>query len=62
MRALLLVLLLAGTATAQELRSGYDDAGPQVRAMQDDDMANPDFLWVRRAGGAARGGGAAAGP
>jgi sulfur-oxidizing protein SoxA len=47
-RALLLVLLLAGTATAQELRSGYDDAGPQVRAMQDDDMANPAFLWVRQ--------------
>ena len=48
MRALLLVLLLCGAAAAQELRSGYDDAGPQVRAMQDDDMANPAFLWVQQ--------------
>ncbi len=44
-----LVLLLAALpAAAQERRSGYDDAGPQVRAMQDDDMANPAFLWVRQ--------------
>ena len=49
MRALLLVLLLSGAAAAQELRSGYDDAGPQVRAMQDDDTANPAFLWVMQA-------------
>ncbi len=35
-------------AAAQEKRSGYDDAGPQVRAMQDDDMANPAFLWVQQ--------------
>ena len=33
---------------AQEKRSGYDDAGPQVRAMQDDDLANPAFLWVQQ--------------
>ncbi len=46
--ALLLVLLAAGVA-AQERRSGYDDAGPQVRAMQDDDTANPAFLWVMQA-------------
>ncbi len=44
-----LVLLLAALpAAAQERRSGYDDAGPQVRAMQDDDMANPAFLWVQQ--------------
>ncbi len=49
MRALLFLLLLSGAATAQERRSGYDDAGPQVRAMQDDDTANPAFLWVREA-------------
>jgi len=35
-------------AAAEEKRSGYDDAGPQVRAMQDDDMANPAFLWVQQ--------------
>ena len=44
----LLLLLLALSATAQEKRSGYDDAGPQVRAMQDDNTANPAFLWVRQ--------------
>jgi sulfur-oxidizing protein SoxA len=44
----LLVVLLAGSAAAAELRSGYDDAGPQTRAMQDDDGANPGFLWVQQ--------------
>ncbi len=29
-------------------RSGYDDAGPVSRGMQDDDTANPAFLWVRQ--------------
>ncbi len=48
LRALLLALLLAGPVAAGEKRSGYDDAGPQVRAMQDDDGANPAFLWVRQ--------------
>lgn len=47
-RLVVLLMVLAGLATAQEKRSGYDDAGPQVRAMQDDDMANPGFLWVQR--------------
>ena len=47
-RALLLGLLLSAPAGAQDKRSGYDDAGPQVRAMQDDDMANPAFLWVQQ--------------
>jgi sulfur-oxidizing protein SoxA len=27
-------------------RSGYDFAGPETRAMQDDDTANPGILWV----------------
>ena len=43
---LLLALLLATPAWAQ--RSGYDDASPETRAMQDDDSANPGFLWVRQ--------------
>lgn len=30
------------------LRSGIDFAGPDVRAMQSDDLANPGFLWVER--------------
>jgi sulfur-oxidizing protein SoxA len=41
--ALLLVPLDAGAA---EKRSGYADASPQTRAMQDDDSINPGFLWV----------------
>jgi sulfur-oxidizing protein SoxA len=31
---------------AGDRRSGYDDASPETRAMQDDDAANPAFLWV----------------
>ncbi len=30
----------------QGRRSGYDFIGPQTRAMQDDDGANPGMLWV----------------
>jgi sulfur-oxidizing protein SoxA len=33
---------------AGERRSGYDDASPETRAMQDDDAANPAFLWVQQ--------------
>ena len=40
------LLAAAGTA-AGEPRSGYDDAGPATRAIQDDDAANPGFLWVQ---------------
>eukprot|EP01037_Dinobryon_pediforme_P006612 gene6612-6681_t len=29
-------------------RSGYVDASPATRAMQDDDSANPGFLWVQQ--------------
>jgi sulfur-oxidizing protein SoxA len=46
MKALALALLLAVSAHAAELRSGYDDASPATRAMQDDDDANPGMLWV----------------
>lgn len=38
-------LLLIG---ASDRRSGYDDASPDTRAMQDDDAANPAFLWVQQ--------------
>lgn len=47
MRWLLLLLFLLGTAQAQP-RSGYLDAGPVSRGMQDDDTTNPAFLWVRQ--------------
>jgi sulfur-oxidizing protein SoxA len=38
-------LLLIG---AGDKRSGYDDASPDTRAMQNDDAANPAFLWVKQ--------------
>ena len=37
-----------GAAAADTRRSGYDDASPETRAMQDDDSANPAFLWVQQ--------------
>jgi L-cysteine S-thiosulfotransferase len=43
-----LVLLLALCAAADGKRSGYDDASPETRAMQDDDSVNPGFLWVQQ--------------
>jgi len=39
------VLLVVGAGDGK--RSGFDDAGAGLRAMQDDDAANPGFLWVR---------------
>ncbi len=42
------VLLASAPAASVEKRSGYADLGPQTRAMQDDDGANPAFLWVGR--------------
>jgi sulfur-oxidizing protein SoxA len=39
----LIALLLAGAA---QRHSGYDDASPDIQAMQDDDAANPAFLWI----------------
>jgi sulfur-oxidizing protein SoxA len=43
-----LAAFLALAAAAAEKRSGYDDLGPQTRAMQDDDAVNPGFLWVQQ--------------
>ncbi|MGE0719028.1 MAG: sulfur oxidation c-type cytochrome SoxA [Alphaproteobacteria bacterium] len=45
------MLLVTFAATAADKRSGYDDASRETRAMQDDDFANPAFLWVRRGEG-----------
>ena len=48
------LLLLAFAASAAEpqrpspLKSGIEFAGPEVRAMQADDFANPGMLWVAR--------------
>src|SRR6478752_2005560 len=42
--ALAALLLMA----AGEKRSGYEDASPETRAMQDDDASNPGFLWVQQ--------------
>ncbi len=38
--------LAAGEIPLSERRSGYDMMGPDTRAMQDDDTANPAMLWV----------------
>ena len=59
--------LAAAMAAAAEIapgarRSGYDFASPEIRAMQDDETANPGMLWVlqgetlwaRKAGPAAK--------
>jgi sulfur-oxidizing protein SoxA len=48
------LVFLAGAAAAAEpqrpqpLRSGIEFAGPDVRALQADDFANPGMLWVAR--------------
>ena len=53
MKALLAAVLGSAAATAlaagiapDERHSGYDFAGPEIRAMQDDDTTNPGMLWV----------------
>ena len=43
--ALLAAALVLGAA---DKHSGYEDATPAVRAMQDDDSANPAMLWVQQ--------------
>ncbi len=45
---LLPLLMTMGQAAPH---SGYQDASPPVRAMQDDDTANPGFLWVQQGEG-----------
>jgi sulfur-oxidizing protein SoxA len=42
------IALLASGGRAEEKRSGYQDASPETRAMQDDDTENPGFLWVQQ--------------
>jgi L-cysteine S-thiosulfotransferase len=47
----LVLVLVSGAAAAADIpaaerRSGYDFMGPETRAMQDDDSANPGMLWV----------------
>jgi len=41
-------IALERTVPRDQLRSGLDFAGNDVRAMQADDFANPGFLWVER--------------
>jgi sulfur-oxidizing protein SoxA len=45
--AVALALLAAGSHAADR-HSGYQDASPETRALQDDDNANPGFLWVQQ--------------
>ena len=40
------ILLAIPLVAADAPRSSYLDASPETRAMQDDDAANPGFLWV----------------
>lgn len=68
MKALALAMIAAAAAAAageiapQDRRSGYDFARPEIRAMQDDDTANPgmlgvlegETLWATKAGTANR--------
>ena len=45
---LVLIMAAALMIGAADQRSGREDASPETRAMQDDDAANPAFLWVRQ--------------
>jgi sulfur-oxidizing protein SoxA len=44
----MVLALLAGAGQAADKHSGYQDASPETRALQDDDNANPGFLWVQQ--------------
>jgi sulfur-oxidizing protein SoxA len=46
LRVLILLVVTAVPANADERRSGYDFMSRETRAMQDDDSANPGILWV----------------
>lgn len=48
MKSLAVLFVLLAVPAQAEPRSGYADAGPATRAMQDDDSANPAFLWVQQ--------------
>lgn len=43
---LLAVLLVVNVAMADDRRTGYDDMAPDLRAMQDAEIANPGLFWV----------------
>jgi sulfur-oxidizing protein SoxA len=43
-----IVLATLLVMAAGERHSGYQDASPETRAMQDDDASNPGFLWVQQ--------------
>ena len=47
-RLVLLAVAAMSLMGAGDRRSGYDDASADTRAMQDDDAANPAFLWVQQ--------------
>ncbi len=44
--AAVFIVTWAMAQTADPRRSGYQDMGASLRAMQDDDSANPGMLWV----------------
>jgi sulfur-oxidizing protein SoxA len=44
--AVLATITAAAEISPEDRRSGHDFASPEVRAMQDDDTANPGMLWV----------------
>jgi sulfur-oxidizing protein SoxA len=48
MRFLAVLFTLLSVSAHAEPRSGYTDASPATRAMQDDDTVNPGFLWVQQ--------------
>src|SRR5262249_38806950 len=56
------IAIMAATTVPDWRRSGYDFAGAETRAMQDDDTANPgmlsvvqgEALWAKKAGSVAR--------
>lgn len=55
--AILLAVLVPSVAGSEapgfrhpEVRSGYEFARPETRAIQDDDFANPGLFWIERGG------------
>jgi sulfur-oxidizing protein SoxA len=47
-RSVLAGVWVFSTLAVAQPRSGIEDASPQTRAMQQDDTANPAFLWVQQ--------------
>ena len=50
--ALFLALGIISAVAADARLSGFDQMGPELRAMQSDDAANPAMLWARGGGAA----------